>query len=109
VLTDLTRLVLDELGDGVGDLAATALACNRRQLKHLDLQRCSLGSMACLAAIAQLTGLTELQLEDNDGLTRQGLLLLTGLTRLQQLGVDRNADVTDEVVDSFWAAVKGHQ
>jgi hypothetical protein len=109
VLTGLSRLVLEELGDGVGDLAATALACNLRQLQHLGLRRCSLGSMACLAAIAQLTRLTALQLEGNDGLTQQGLLLLTGLTQLQQLGVDRNAEVTDEVFHSFWAAVKGQQ
>jgi hypothetical protein len=119
-LTGLTRLGLHlgalgctwvHLGAGVGDLAATALASSCKQLRHLDLSRCDvhLSSMACLAAIAQLTQLTELRLERNDGLTQQGLMLLTGLKQLQTLSVDRNAEVTAEVVDSFWAALRQQQ
>jgi hypothetical protein len=36
---------------------------------------------------------------------QQQLMQLTGLTRLQRLGVDRSAEVT--VVDSFCLAVRG--
>jgi hypothetical protein len=105
-LTGLTRLVLRALGSGVGDVAATALACSLRQLRHLDLHSCNLGDMVCLAAIGQLTQLTALHLCGNEVLTREGLMLLTGLTRLQQLGVRRNVEVTDAVVEEFWAAVR---
>jgi hypothetical protein len=109
-LTGLTRLGL-HLAAGVGDLAATAIASRCKQLLHLDLSSCDvdLSSMACLAAIAQLTQLTELRLEQNDGLTRQGLVLLTGLKQLQTLSVDRNAEVTAAVVDSLWAALRQQQ
>jgi hypothetical protein len=103
-LTGLTKLELLWLHDGVGDLAAAAVAGSCKQLCHLALRDCSLGSMACLASVRHLTQLTELCLQG--GLTQQGLMLLTGLTRLQQLGVDRTAEITDEVVDSFWAALK---
>jgi hypothetical protein len=105
-LTGLTRLVLDRAYAAVNDSIATALACNLRQLQHLDLRRCNLGHMACLAAIAQLTQLTELRLEDNDLVTRQGLMLLTGLKQLQRLGVDKNAEVTAAVLEGFWSAVR---
>jgi hypothetical protein len=63
--------------------------------------------MACLANIRYLTRLTELRLEGNAGLTQQGLMLLTGLKQLQRLGVNSTADATDEVVSSFWAALRG--
>jgi hypothetical protein len=106
-LAGLTRLVLAHAGACVGDLAATAIAGSCKQLWHLHLQRCGLGSMACLANIRYLTRLTELRLEGNAGLTQQGLMLLTGLKQLQQLGVGRTADITDGVEESFWAAVKG--
>jgi hypothetical protein len=105
-LTGLTRLVLGGLGDGVGDVAATALACSLRQLRHLDLQSCELGDMVCLAGIGQLTQLTALQLEGNDGLTREGLMLLTGLTSLQELGVSDIEGVTDADVEEYWAALR---
>ncbi|KAF6248730.1 hypothetical protein COO60DRAFT_1706822 [Scenedesmus sp. NREL 46B-D3] len=108
-LTGLTRLVLRFSGAGVGDEAATALAGSCHLLRHLDFTDCHLVSMACLANVAHLTQLTTLQLFCNSGLTQQGLMLLTGLKRLQHLGVDRSAKVTDEVVKSFWAAVRGQQ
>jgi hypothetical protein len=90
----------------MSDLAATALACNLRQLQHLELDSCSLGDMACLAAIAQLTQLTTLSLLENEGLTEHGLMLLTQLQRLQKLDVTTNDSVTDEVVGRFWAALR---
>jgi hypothetical protein len=62
--------------------------------------------MACLAAIAQLTQLTELGLTGNKGLTQQGLMLLTGLKQLQTLRVDRNAEATAAVLEEFWSAVR---
>jgi hypothetical protein len=107
-LTGLTSLVLARLGSGVGDEAATAIAGSCKQLRHLDLCDCELGSMECLTNIRNLTQLTHLQLRGNAALTQQQLMLLTGLTRLQQLGVDRTADINDGVMDSFWAAVRGH-
>lgn len=81
-LTGLTRLVLAGLGGGVGDKAAVAVARSCRQLQHLDLSDCSLGSGACVAEIGRLTQLTKLRLEGNAGITRQGLM------QLQHLGVD---------------------
>jgi hypothetical protein len=95
--------------DGVGDIAATAIAGSCKQLCHLDLSECGLLSMDCLAHVGQLTQLTALLLQDNPGLTQQGLMQLTGLTRLRQLGVTRNAEVTGEVIDRFWAALRGQQ
>jgi hypothetical protein len=100
-LTGLTRLVMNHVHEGMSDLAATALACNLRQLQHLELKACSLGDMACLAAIAQLTQLTNLELQENAGITAQGLMLLTGLKQLRFLEVTNNASVTDEVLRRF--------
>jgi hypothetical protein len=108
-LTGLTRLVLDGrclTCYVVDDLAATALAWNLRQLRHLNLLCCKLGSMACLVMIGQtLTQLTELQLGGNKGITQRGLMQLTKLQKLRRLGVDRNVEVTDAVLRQFWAAV----
>jgi hypothetical protein len=106
-LTGLTSLVLARVGSGVGDEAAAAIAGSCRQLRHLDLYDCDLVSMECLSNIRHLTQLTQLQLRGNVGLTQQQLTLLSGLTCLQQLGVDRTAEITEGVVDSFWAAVRG--
>ncbi|KAF6251045.1 hypothetical protein COO60DRAFT_682155 [Scenedesmus sp. NREL 46B-D3] len=106
-LTGLTRLALRHAGAGVGE-AATATAGSCQQLHHLDLTGCNLVSMACLANVAHLTQLTELRLAGNSGLTHQGLMLLTALQRLQRFDVNRNAEVTDEVVERFWAAVDQH-
>ena len=69
-LTGLTRLVLAGVGDGVGDVAAAAVAHSCRQLRQLDLSECSMGSAACLAEIGRLTQLTQLQLQSNVGVTR---------------------------------------
>jgi hypothetical protein len=112
-LTGLTRLRLDELGSAVDDAAAAALARSMPQLQDLDLMHCELGSMTCLAEIAKLVHLTSLNIDDFDykhcicgSLTREGLMQSTGLTRLQQLQLCRNDEVTDEVVDEFWAALR---
>lgn len=102
-LTALTRLVLAGQGAAVDDTTATLLACSLKQLQHLDLGWCELGDMVCIAAIGQLTLLTELGLAGSAGLTRDGLMLLTGLSRLQKLRVEQ---VTDEHVKEFWAAVR---
>ncbi|KAF6248735.1 hypothetical protein COO60DRAFT_1648566 [Scenedesmus sp. NREL 46B-D3] len=108
-LTGLTRLVLAHLEHGVGDLAACALACSLKQLRHLDLQECDLGDMVCLAAIAHLTQLTELRLGCTSGFTRQRLMLLTGLTDLQRLGFCSDEEIRVEVMDSFWAVLQQQQ
>jgi hypothetical protein len=60
-LTSLTRLRLSGLEAAVGDSTAVALACCLKQLRHLELERCSLGYFACTAAIAQLRGLLHLR------------------------------------------------
>lgn len=108
-LTNLTRLVLADVGPGVGELAANALACSLKQLRHLDLQDCNLGSMSCLATIAHLSQLTELRLERNSGLTRQGLALLTRLSNLQQLGADAGRFMTPRDWAEFWKSVRGQR
>lgn len=105
-LTGLTELNLSGLGAAVNDAAAGALACSLKQLQHLNLGRCELGDMVCCVAIGQLTQLTTLGLCSSSGLTREGLMLLTGLTRLQQLWVGGCAQVTDNHVEEFWAAVR---
>jgi hypothetical protein len=112
-LTGLTCLCLSGLKSAVDDATAAALACSMPQLQDLDLGGCELGSMTCLAAIAQLVQLTSLNIHDYDCdiscsriLTRKGLMLLTGLTRLQQLQLYINDEVTVAVEDEFWAAVR---
>lgn len=105
-LTGLTRLVLAHLDSAVDDVAATALACSLKQLQYLDLAWCELGQTVCFAAIGQLRQLTELDIFGVAGVTPQGLLLLTGLSRLQQLRLDMCAGVEDEHVQEFWAAVQ---
>jgi hypothetical protein len=106
-LTGLTRLVLEQLGDGVGDTAACALACSLKQLRHLNLKQCGLRGMACLRGIAHLTQLTELCLEGNEGLTPQGLMLLARLSNLRWIGVNVGDGVTQEDVEVFKAHVPG--
>lgn len=105
-LTNLTELHLDHAGAAVTDVVATALACSLRQLRSLSLTGCELGDMVCLAAVGQLRQLTSLQLLGSFEFSERGLRLLTGLSRLQQLGVDSDADITAEAWASFWAAVK---
>jgi hypothetical protein len=90
----------------VDDVAATALASSLKQLQHLHLVDCALGDMACLAAIGQLTQLTELNLWGCTGLTRQSLMLLTGLFRLQQLHVDTRRPAMAAHAQEFWSAMQ---
>jgi hypothetical protein len=71
-----------------------------------------LGSSAFLAAVGQLRQLTYLNLEGNAGLTEQGLMQLTGSSRLQELHVDKpynGGEITDEVLGSFWTALRQQQ
>jgi hypothetical protein len=112
-LTGLTRLCLGELGSAVGDATAAALARSMQQLQDLDLAGCKLGSMTCLAEIGKLVHLTSLDINTWDPvqhscgrLTRERLMLLTGLTRLRKLHLCKTGDVTSEVVEEFWAAVR---
>jgi hypothetical protein len=107
-LTGLTRLVMNDFKAGMSDLAANALACNLRQLQHLELRDGNLGDMVCLAAIAQLTQLTELNLSDNAGLMEQGLMLLTTLKHLQGLDVS-NTSITEEMRHRFSNALRQQQ
>jgi hypothetical protein len=106
-LTGLTRLELQHLGAGVGDLAATAIACSCKQLRHLDLRKCNLQQMTCVAAIAHLTQLTHLQLQgDGNELSAQGLSLLTRLKQLREFELAANDWITVEDIERFWAAVR---
>lgn len=104
-LTNLTRLVLDDLGAAVGDEAAAAIARSCRQLRHLNLGRCSLRSAACLAEIAHLRQLTELRVAENCGITTQSLVQLTGLTQLQRLELCLGYPMTGKEVGEFWASL----
>jgi hypothetical protein len=106
-LTSLTRLNLAFKGSAVDDVAASALACSLTQLRSLDLQACDFCGLVCLAPIARLGQLTELQLNFVDGMTRRGLMLLTKLTQLQLLSVKHNDEVTREWMDQeFWPALR---
>jgi hypothetical protein len=44
-LTGLAHLDLGGIGEGVGEMAATAIACSLRELRFLDLQDCALGDI----------------------------------------------------------------
>uniref|UniRef100_A0A383WEQ5 Uncharacterized protein n=1 Tax=Tetradesmus obliquus TaxID=3088 RepID=A0A383WEQ5_TETOB len=112
VLTGLTSLRLAHGGACVDGFAATALAHSLQQLRRLDLAECELRAMSCLAAIADLRQLSYLGLEGNAGITRQGLMLLTRLSRLQSLSVAANDEVTAAFVDDFvlnaaWSSSSG--
>jgi hypothetical protein len=39
-------------------------------------------------------------------MTQQGLMQLTGLKQLQQLGVQRTRHVTEDMVEQLWAALR---
>uniref|UniRef100_A0A383WAD4 Uncharacterized protein n=1 Tax=Tetradesmus obliquus TaxID=3088 RepID=A0A383WAD4_TETOB len=106
-LTGLTHLALPHGHGSVGDDRAAKLACCLKQLCHLNLDACCIGSMVCLGPIADLQQLTALHLDSNPGVTQQGLMLLTRLSRLQRLDVCRNAEVTDAAVKHFWSALHG--
>ena len=108
-LTNLTLLELrgDEHVRVVRDPEVAMLAGSLKQLRRLDVSGNGMSSMACLASIAQqLTQLTALCINGNPGVTAQGVMALTRLTRLQQLDVDRSAEVTDELLSQFWRGVK---
>jgi hypothetical protein len=62
--------------------------------------------MACLQAIGHLKQLTRLELHRNKGLTQPGLMQLTVLSRLQKLTVDHAAEVTPDLLEQFWAALR---
>uniref|UniRef100_A0A383W909 Uncharacterized protein n=1 Tax=Tetradesmus obliquus TaxID=3088 RepID=A0A383W909_TETOB len=112
-LTGLTSLVLSNIDSGVRRAEATALARSLKHLQHLDFSGCRIDlrrtDAAFLAAVCKLRQLTYLNLEGIDGLTQQGLMRLTCLTRLQELDVDTDEDVSCEVLDKFWAAVQRQQ
>jgi hypothetical protein len=116
-LTPLTRLILHGAKHGIGTGVATALARSLRQLQSLDLGDCCLQldgaeGLACLEAIGRLTQLTRLILVGNEGLTQQGLMQLTRLSRLQQEWCGHlcsAGQVTHEALSDFWAAVHAQQ
>jgi hypothetical protein len=104
--TALTRLELNGAGRGVGDNVATDLARSLQQLRHFGLGACRLQSVECMAAIGQMTQLTELRLVGNSGLTQQGLMQLTGLQQLRQLWLDDCHLEDDGPVKEFWSRVQ---
>jgi hypothetical protein len=116
--TSLTMLSLQpELKRVRGCGAALAqVVPNLQQLQHLQLVQCGVSSAKCMAAIGQLTQLTELRLERNLCITQQGLMQLTGLKQLQKLGVGRTqhpwwhrdgtVTVTEDSVEQLWAALR---
>jgi hypothetical protein len=112
-LTGLTSLMVDKGQQRVGTAAASALAGSLKLLCCLDLDSCEidLSDSKFMAALGQLTQLSKLQLEDSrGGVKQQGLMQLTRLTRLQQLGVTSWwVDVSDEVLAAFRAAIYKRQ
>jgi hypothetical protein len=108
-LTGLTHLDLNHVNlqqksdDTGGGVVVTALAQSVTQLRHLAMDYCGidLSSTHVLAVTGQLRQLTVLKLDGNSGLTEQGLMQLTGLTRLQDLSVDFDAPVTGEMCARF--------
>jgi hypothetical protein len=102
-LTNLTHLHCKEGGAiaSVNDEATSALASGLTQLRHLEFDRCDLGGMLCLGAIAQMPHLSVLSLREMDGagVTQQRLMLLTRLSCLQHFEFEVNAEVTDAVVE----------
>jgi hypothetical protein len=113
-LSSLTRLVICGAAHGVGPIAATALANNLTQLQLLALVDCDLQlgtaeGLACLNAVGcKLMQLTYLDFSGNPaaGLKQQGLMQLTGLSRLQQLGDCDGVRVTDGVLQGCLAALQ---
>uniref|UniRef100_A0A383W0X1 Uncharacterized protein n=2 Tax=Tetradesmus obliquus TaxID=3088 RepID=A0A383W0X1_TETOB len=79
-LTNLTRLVLDNVRVGVGDAAAALIAQHLTQLRHLDLWCCELGSTGWdCAELEHLVQLTKLPLEGNEQLSSVALSCVMGL------------------------------
>jgi hypothetical protein len=91
------------------DAALAQVIHNLQQLQHLELVQCDISSNECMAAIGQLTQLTELRLGRNRGIPQQALMQLTGLKQLQKLGVDRTRgfrhSLTEDMVQQLWAAL----
>jgi Leucine-rich repeat (LRR) protein len=117
-LTGLTQVSLKNIACGARITTdAAAVACNLKQLRSLMLRRCGLQldtaeGMACLEAIGRLTQLTKLVLLDNEGLTEQGMMQLTGLSRLHDKYdwmVCNGRNVTSEVWEKFQAAIRQQQ
>jgi Leucine-rich repeat (LRR) protein len=111
-LTALTVLTLLDLASApllpkqaTWDLPVSALACHLKQLASLQLC-CQLGEMACLAPIGQLKRLTMLRIPNTGDVTEQGLMLLTGLSQLQQLDLGEQKQLPGEVMDGFWATIR---
>jgi hypothetical protein len=103
--TSLTMLALQHYKPVDGDAALAQAVPKLQQLRHLELLLCGIRSTECMAAIGQLTQLTELRLEGNREVTQQGLMQLTGLKQLQHLGVHCTRHVTKNMVGQLWAAL----
>jgi hypothetical protein len=104
-LTNLTRLVLFNMRDGVGDAAAAAIASSLTQLRHLDLGWCELGTDGgdLAEAVQQLVHLTELRLEGNSLLSRGALNNLLQLPNESLVRVtldEQQSDLVDVEVES---------
>uniref|UniRef100_A0A383VY18 Distal membrane arm assembly complex 2-like protein n=1 Tax=Tetradesmus obliquus TaxID=3088 RepID=A0A383VY18_TETOB len=83
------------------------LAYGLPQLRHLELAGLDFEGIAAMAAVGQLTQLTQLCLTNTGGLSDESLMQLTGLVQLQVLDEPNHCDsVTAEGVDLLWAAVR---
>jgi hypothetical protein len=72
------------------------------------LQLGSAEGLARFEAIGRLKQLTKLSLSGNEGFTQQGLMQLTGLSRLEQAACQDLCgykQMPDEALAVFWAAV----
>jgi hypothetical protein len=88
---------------GIDGASVAAVARGLPQLRHFELDDCSMMREESLAAIGQLVQLTQLHLgcREYGGVTRHGLALLTGLSRLQQLTIQACRLTSDADLQKF--------
>jgi hypothetical protein len=88
---------------GIDGASVAAVVSSLPQLRHFELDDCSMMGAESLAAIGQLVQLTQLHLGccEYGGVTHEGLALLTGLSRLQQLTIQASRMVSDATLKKF--------
>jgi hypothetical protein len=111
-LTGLTRLHMQGARLGYNQLACTFIG-SLTELRDLTFDRCRVdfADAEFLAGVGMLEQLTQLTLCAEYHafyLRTEGLMQLTGLCNLQELQVQQGhsgSDITEEVLEEFWAAV----
>jgi hypothetical protein len=88
---------------GIDGTAVAAVVRSLPQLRHFELDDCSMMREEALAAIGRLVQLTQLRLgcAEYGEVTHEGLALLTRLSRLQQLTLQASRQVSDAALRKF--------